>query len=150
VIAQEAPPGVVVNCLFPNAVGGRLGGKPGDVRPDADFLAKAGAKVQHYVAGMQPSFVAALLAYLASEQCTRTQHMYSVLGGKYSRIFIGLTRGWYRSGSVAPTPEQIVEHLTEIDDLSHYDRPLSGLDEMDTVLAAIARQQSANTSGVRT
>ena len=41
VIAQEAPAGVAVNCLFPNAAGGRLGGKSGDVRPDADFLAAA-------------------------------------------------------------------------------------------------------------
>ena len=140
VIAQEAPPGVVVNCLFPNAVGGRLGGKPGDARPDAEFLAAAGSKVQHYIGGMQSSFVAALMAYLASEQCTRSQNMYSVLGGKYSRIFVGLTRGWYLPGGTPPTPEEILQHLPQIDDRSHYDVPLSGLDEMDTVLAAIARQ----------
>ena len=133
VIAQEAPPGVIVNCLFPNAVGGRLGGKPGDARPDSEFLAAAGSKVQHYIAGMQSSFVAALMAYLASEQCTRSQNMYSVLGGKYSRIFVGLTCGWFQPGSTPPAPEDILQHLPQIDDRSHYDVPLSGLDEMDTV-----------------
>src|SRR3984957_20495117 len=68
VIAQEAPKGIAINCVFPNALGGRLGGKPGDVRPDAEFLAAAALKVPHYVAGMQPSFVAALVTYLASER----------------------------------------------------------------------------------
>ena len=136
VIAQEAPAGVLVNCLFPNATGGRLGGKPGDVRPDADFLAAAATKVPHYIDGMQPSFVAAMACYLASDRCTTSQNMYSVLGGKYSRIFAGLTEGWLRLGKVAPTPEEIVAHLRQIDDLSRYDVPRSGLDEMDTVIAA--------------
>ncbi|WP_280155421.1 SDR family NAD(P)-dependent oxidoreductase [Piscinibacter sp. XHJ-5] len=139
VIAQEAPTDVLVNCLFPNAVGGRLGGKPGDVRPDAEFLAAAGAKVPHYIDGMQPSFVAAMLCYLASDRCTSSQNMYSVLGGKYSRIFAGLTEGWFRPGKVPPTPEDIVAHLAQIDDLSRYDVPRSGLDEMDTVIAAKRR-----------
>ena len=144
VIAQEAPPGVKVNCVFPNAAGGRLGGKPGDVRPDAEFLAAAGQRVRHYIAGMQASFVAPLVAYLASERCTSSQNMYSALGGKYSRIFVGLTHGWYRPGTTAPTPEEIVEHLPEIDDRSRYDVPLSGLDEMDTVVATIERIRRQN------
>jgi NAD(P)-dependent dehydrogenase (short-subunit alcohol dehydrogenase family) len=55
VVAQEAPKGIAINCVFPNALGGRLGGKPGDVRPDAEFLAAAALKVPHYVSGMQPS-----------------------------------------------------------------------------------------------
>jgi NAD(P)-dependent dehydrogenase (short-subunit alcohol dehydrogenase family) len=139
VIAQEAPAGVVVNVLFPNAVGGRLGGKPGDVRPDADFLAAASRKVPHYIDGMQPSFVAAMACFLASDRCTTSQNMYSVLGGKYSRIFAGLTEGWFHPGKVAPTPEDIVSHLAQIDDRSRYDVPLSGLEEMDTVVAAKGR-----------
>jgi NAD(P)-dependent dehydrogenase (short-subunit alcohol dehydrogenase family) len=144
VIAQEAPPGVTVNCVFPNAIGGRLGGKPGDVRPDAEFLAAAGERVRHYIAGMPAAFVAPLVAYLASERCTSSQNMYSALGGKYSRIFVGLTQGWYRPGDTPPTPEDILEHLPEIDDRSRYDVPLSGLDEMDTVVAAAARTQRKN------
>jgi len=142
VIAQEAPPGIVVNCLFPNAVGGRLQGKPGEVRPDAEFLAAAAERVPHYIDGMQPAFVAPMAAYLASEHCTRSQGMYSVLGGKYSRIFVGLTHGWYRGGAAAPTPEDIEAHLGEIDDISHFDVPRSGLQEMDSVLALQRRLRS--------
>jgi len=139
VIAQEAPAGIAVNCLFPNARGGRLGGQPGDVRPDVDFLAAAGERTRHYVDGMDPSFVAALACYMASRACDTSQNMYSVLGGKYSRIFTGLTEGWYHPGSVAPSAEDIVAHLAEIDDRSRYAIPRSGLEEMDTVLAAQRR-----------
>jgi NAD(P)-dependent dehydrogenase (short-subunit alcohol dehydrogenase family) len=141
VIAQEAPPGVAINCLFPNAVGGRLGGQPGDIRSDAEFLAAAGKRVPNYIDGMQPCFVAPLACYLASERCTHSQHMYSVLGGKYSRIFTGLTAGWYHAGKVLPTIEEVVAHLPQIDDLGRYDVPLSGLDEMDTVIALQRRLQ---------
>lgn len=136
VIAQEAPEGVVVNALFPNAQGGRLGGTPLADRPDIDFLKAAGERTRHFIEGMQPDFVAALACYMASRQCDRSQHMYSVLGGKYSRLFVGLTEGWYSPGPHAPTCDDIAAQIDRIDDRSRYAVPLSGLDEMDTVLAA--------------
>ncbi|WP_313807646.1 SDR family NAD(P)-dependent oxidoreductase [Sphingobium sp.] len=136
VIAQEAPDGVVVNTLFPNAQGGRLGGTPLEQRPDIAFLRAAGERSRHFIDGMKPDFVAALACYMASRQCDRSQHMYSVLGGKYSRLFVGLTQGWYSPGPVAPSAEDIWAHIGEIDDRSRYDVPRSGLDEMDSVLAA--------------
>lgn len=135
VIAQEAPEGVVVNTLFPNAQGGRLGGTPLSERPDIEFLKAAGERSRHYMEGMKPAFVAALACYMASRQCDRSQNMYSVLGGKYSRLFVGLTEGWYSPGAEAPSPEDILAHIDVIDDTGRYDVPLSGLDEMDTVLA---------------
>ena len=139
VVAQEAPAGVAVNCLFPNARGGRLGGEPGDVRPDADFLAAAGERSRHYLDGMDPSFVAAMACYLASRACDSSQNMYSVLGGKYARIFVGLTDGWFAPGAVAPSVEELVAHLPQIDDRRAYIVPKSGLEEMDaTVAAALA------------
>ena len=136
VIAQEAPAGIAVNTLFPNAQGGRLGGTPIDQRPDVDFLKAAGARTRHFIEGMKPEFVAALACYMASRDCTSSQHMYSVLGGKYSRLFVGLTRGWYSPGPDAPDCDDIAAHIGQIDDRADYDVPLSGLDEMDTVLAA--------------
>ena len=142
VIAQEAPSGVTVNCIFPNAVGGRLGGKPGDQRPDAAFLAAAAQKVPNYIDGMQAPFVAAMVAYLVSEQCTTSQNMYSVLGGRYARVFSGATHGWYFPGKIAPSPEEIIAHLAQIDDTGMFDLPLSGLDEMDAVIAAKRRSAS--------
>lgn len=136
VIAQEAPEGVAVNTLFPNAQGGRLGGTPLSERPDVAFLKAAGERSRHFVEGMKPEFVAALACYMASRQCDRSQHMYSVLGGKYSRLFVGLTEGWYSPGPDAPSCDDIMAQIDRIDDRSRYDVPLSGLEEMDTVLAA--------------
>lgn len=136
VIAQEAPEGVVVNTLFPNAQGGRLGGTPLAERPDVAFLKAAGERSQHFAEGMKPEFVAALAGYMASRQCGKSQNMYSVLGGKYSRLFIGLTEGWYVPGGEAPSCEDVLANLDRIDDISRFDVPLSGLDEMDTVLKA--------------
>jgi hypothetical protein len=111
VMAQELRSGIAVNGLFPNAVGGRLGGKPGDFRPDAEYLAEAGKRVPGFIEGMQPSFPVALLTYLPSAQRGTSQNMYSVLGGKYSRIFVRLTEGWYYPGKMAPEPEEIIAHL---------------------------------------
>lgn len=136
VIAQEAPEGVAVNTLFPNAQGGRLGGTPLAERPDVEFLKAAGERSRHFADAMKPEFVASLACYMASRQCDRSQHMYSVLGGKYSRLFVGLTEGWYSPGPDAPSCEDILAHIDQIDDRDRYDVPLSGLDEMDTVLAA--------------
>ncbi|GGC02856.1 short-chain dehydrogenase [Novosphingobium endophyticum] len=136
VIAQEAPEGVVVNTLFPNAQGGRLGGTPLSERPDVAFLQAAGERSRHFAEGMKPDFVAALACYMASRQCDRSQNMYSVLGGKYSRLFVGLTDGWYSPGPEAPSADDILAHIDRIDDRNHYAVPLSGLDEMDTVLEA--------------
>jgi len=136
VIAQEAPPGIAVNTLFPNAQGGRLGGSsPAEGRPDISFLRAAGERTRHYGDAMSPDFVAALACYMASRQCDTSQNMYSVLGGKYSRIFAGLTEGWYSPGTEAPSCDDILAHIAEIDDRSRYDVPLSGLDEMDLVVA---------------
>ena len=140
VIAQEAPAGVAVNCLLPNARGGRLGSTPLAERPDVDFLKAAGQRSAHYADAMSPDHVSAMACYLVSRACDTSQNIYSVLGGKYSRAFVGLTRGWYVPGPAAPTVEDIVAHLPEIDDRADYDVPLSGLDEMDSVLAARARR----------
>ncbi len=139
VIAQEAPAGIAVNCLFPNAVGGRLGGTPLDERPDAQWLVEAGKRGQQLGDGMGPEFVTPLACYLASRACATSQNMYSALGGKYSRLFVGLTEGWYTPGNEPPTCEDIVEHLTRIDNRERYDVPLSGLQEMDAVIAAKRR-----------
>lgn len=136
VIAQEAPDGVLVNCVFPNAAGGRLGGTPSASRVDADFMAAASERGRQYFEGLDPSFVAPMTCFLASSACTTSQNMFSVLGGKYSRIFVGLSRGWFKPGAVAPTMEEIRDKLPQINDLENYAMPLSGLEEMDQTVQA--------------
>jgi NAD(P)-dependent dehydrogenase (short-subunit alcohol dehydrogenase family) len=135
-IAQEAPSGVAVNCLFPNAIGGRLGAEPAGVEADAAFRAAAAQRARHYHAGMDPSFAATMAGFLASRVCTTSQGMYSVLGGKYSRIFVGLSKGWFKAGAAAPSLEDIAGHLQQIDDRTEFTVPRSSLEEMDTAVSA--------------
>ena len=142
VIAQEAPVGVCVNALFPNAIGGRLGGTPLAERPDADFLMAAGERSRKYLRGMKPEFVTALACYMASRECETSQNMYSALGGKFARIFVGLTQGWYVPGEIAPDCDEILAHIETIRDTNSFDIPLSGLAEMDTVVAAVEAANS--------
>ncbi len=142
VIAQEAPASVVINTLFPNAQGGRLGGTPLSERPDVEFLKAAGERSRHYAERMKPEFVAALACYMASRQCDSSQNMYSVLGGKYSRIFVGLTEGWYSPGPEAPSCDDVLAHLDQINDRTRYDIPLSGVEEMDTTVTAVRKSQA--------
>jgi NAD(P)-dependent dehydrogenase (short-subunit alcohol dehydrogenase family) len=137
VIAQEAPPGIAVNAIFPNAQGGGLGGTPLADRPDKAFLKAAGERTARFREGMKPEFVAALACYMASRQCDTSQNMYSVLGGKYSRLFVGLTRGWYSEGPEAPSCDDLMSHLIEIDAMDEFAIPLSGIAEMDTVIERI-------------
>ncbi|MGQ4387965.1 hypothetical protein [Streptomyces sp. SAS_270] len=125
-----------VNCLFPNATGGRLGGTDLTERPDAAWLVEAGARAKALGGGATADYVTPLAVYLASRACDTSQNMYSALGGRYARIFVGLTRGWTAPGAQAPSVEDSVDHLAQIDDRTQYDVPLSGLDEMDTVIAA--------------
>ncbi|MFI5953131.1 SDR family NAD(P)-dependent oxidoreductase [Cryptosporangium sp. NPDC051539] len=139
VIAQEAPAGVAVNCLFPNAMGGRLGDTPLAERPDALWLVAAGERGRQIAEGMTPDFVTPLAVYLASRACASSQHMYSALGGKYSRLFVGATEGWYVPGTQPPSVEELVAHLSDIDDVSQFEIPFSGLDEMETAIAAKQR-----------
>jgi NAD(P)-dependent dehydrogenase (short-subunit alcohol dehydrogenase family) len=137
VIAQEAPAGITVNTVFPNAMGSRMG-TPGAQRVDADFMAE-GAKRFHSLAQiMDPKYVAALVVYLASEQCQATQMMYSVLGGRYGRIFTGVSKGWIAGRGEIPTPEALANTISQIDDISEFDQLSSGLGEMDSVIAQIA------------
>lgn len=142
VIAQEAPAGIEVNCLMPNATGSRMGSAApsGGVRPDAAFMAEAGKRGMHYMNRMAPEWVVPMACYLASDLCTTSQGIYSALGGKYSRAFIGLTEGWLSPQGEAPSIEDIAAHIGEIDDRSHFAVPLSGIEEMDTVVAALRRR----------
>lgn len=139
VIAQEAPEGVQVNTLFPNAQGGRLGGTPIEERPDIAFLRAAGERSRHYAEALTPEYCAAMACYLASRQCDSSQNMYSVLGGKFSRLFVGVTEGWLSAGGEAPNCDDVLSHIAQIDDRTGYAVPLSGLAEMD---AAIATRRS--------
>lgn len=63
---------------------------------------------------LPPESVAPMAVYLASEQCQTSQHIYSVGGGRYARVFIGVTPGfWAEDGNIA-TVEEIAGNIDTI------------------------------------
>lgn len=138
VLVQEAPPGILVNCIMPNASGGRMG-TPGEERVDKDFIAAILARGNAYADQSSPNYTAALVAWLASPACTVTGQSYSVLRGNYARIFSGRTKGWAAPRGELPSAETIAAHLQEISAADIWHEPESGLDEGDIVRATLDR-----------
>lgn len=79
---------------------------------------------------VKPELVAPLVAYLCSEACEVTHEIYSVGGGRFARIFVGLTPGWFAGKGTVPTVEDVASHLDEIRSLDGYIVPDGIGDEM--------------------
>ncbi|MGE0880755.1 MAG: SDR family NAD(P)-dependent oxidoreductase [Acidimicrobiia bacterium] len=82
-----------------------------------------------------PEFVSPMVAYLASEACTETQQVYSCSQGRFARVFVGATRGWYGPRDRPATAEDIVDHLDEIRDRADYQIPITVIDEAGGIRA---------------
>lgn len=81
---------------------------------------------------LDPAFVSPVVAYLCSEACSVTGEVYSAAGGVVSRMFVGLTTGWFkhpeRDGAL--TPEDVEANLDAIRDETGYIVPGSNQDEL--------------------
>jgi NAD(P)-dependent dehydrogenase (short-subunit alcohol dehydrogenase family) len=78
--------------------------------------------------------VTPLVTYLVSENCDLTHNIFSVGGGRFARMFVGLTPGWYAGKGGKPSPEQIRDHMGEIRDPANYIIPDSIADEMRAMM----------------
>jgi len=79
---------------------------------------------------LAPELVTPMVAYLCSEACTTTHGAYSAAGGRFARVFLGLSEGWYAGKDAHPTAEDIAEHLGEIEDQEGYSVPTQTADEV--------------------
>ena len=77
-----------------------------------------------------PEQVSGLVAYLASEGCDLSHEVYSVGGGRIARVFVGLCNGWLAGKGVAPTPEDVIDHLDQIRDTDGFAIPFMATEEM--------------------
>jgi NAD(P)-dependent dehydrogenase (short-subunit alcohol dehydrogenase family) len=85
---------------------------------------------------LDPEHVTPLVAYLCSEQCELTHECFDVGGGRYARIFIGLSKGWTQPKGIA-TPEDIAAHLDAIRAEEGYTVPDSIAGEMQAAMEAL-------------
>jgi len=116
---EGAGHGIKVNAIAPVA----------STRMTQDVLGDLAAKVS-------PESVSPMVAFLAHEECPVSGNVYSVAGGRIARIFVAETQG-----VVLPenTPEAILAHLAQIDqlDVQDYHQPTSLEDEMAIIAKAL-------------
>ncbi len=86
---------------------------------------------------VHPEQVTPLVVYLASEICTLTHQVFSVGGGRYARIFLGVNDGWFAGKDVVPSVEDIHANLDTIQDIDDYIVPLSNNEEMALLFKAL-------------
>jgi NAD(P)-dependent dehydrogenase (short-subunit alcohol dehydrogenase family) len=73
--------------------------------------------------------VAPFVAYLASAACPVNGETFSAVAGRYARVLIGVTDGWFADDLGAVTVEAIAEHFDEICEASTFHLPRSVFDE---------------------
>jgi NAD(P)-dependent dehydrogenase (short-subunit alcohol dehydrogenase family) len=79
---------------------------------------------------LDPECVTPLVTYLVSEQCSLTHELFSVGGGSFARVFIGLAPGWNAGPDAKPSAEEIAANIDTIREQSGYIVPTSIADEM--------------------
>jgi NAD(P)-dependent dehydrogenase (short-subunit alcohol dehydrogenase family) len=86
---------------------------------------------------VKPELVTPLVVYLCSEACSETHSIYSVGGGRFARIFIGMGKGWYAGNGVEVSAEDVAAHWGTIHSDKDYTIPDSIAAEMQALMAAI-------------
>ncbi len=79
---------------------------------------------------LDPATVTPLACYLVSEACELTHEVFSVGGGRFARIFVGLTPGWFAGKGKAVALEDVRDHLGQIMEDKSYIIPRNIGDEM--------------------
>ncbi|MBB4614282.1 SDR family NAD(P)-dependent oxidoreductase [Novosphingobium taihuense] len=127
--------GINVNALLPTG-SGRLGKGDSDMDWPDGLMASVPAGMELIAPQMRNEFVTPMVMWLVNERSKTTHGYYSATAGRFSRIFIGAARGWLSDAMNPPMPEDIEEHMAEIDDISRYDIPLKVFDEFEPIVAA--------------
>jgi NAD(P)-dependent dehydrogenase (short-subunit alcohol dehydrogenase family) len=81
-----------------------------------------------------------LPTYLASRACTVSGEAFSGGGGRYARVFVGVTKGWLSDTGSYPTAEDIADHLEQIEDRGSFIVPASIYDELRHIAERIAER----------
>ena len=86
---------------------------------------------------LDPACVTPLVTYLVSEQCELSHEIFSVGGGRFARVFVGLAPGWTAGRGAKPSAEEVRDHMDPIREPEGYIVPTSIADEMKVILEAL-------------
>jgi NAD(P)-dependent dehydrogenase (short-subunit alcohol dehydrogenase family) len=86
---------------------------------------------------LEPEQVTPLVCYLVSEECELTHEVFSVGGGKFARIFVGMAPGWAAGKGAKPSVEEVRDHMDQIRNQEGYAVPNSIGDEMGLLMESL-------------
>ncbi len=89
---------------------------------------------------VDPNQVTPLVVYLASEACTFTHEIWTVGGGRFGRVFVGVNEGWFAGRSVVPSAEEVRDHLDTIRDIDAFIVPTSSTEELQLLGKMLAAE----------
>jgi NAD(P)-dependent dehydrogenase (short-subunit alcohol dehydrogenase family) len=132
-LANEATQhGVIVNTLLPTAAS-RM---EQEMHPDA--MAKfAAVPPAFFAAGMTPEFNVPLVTYLVSDKNETTHAIYTSAGGRYARVFVGVTDGWQSPRNAPSQAEDVLAHIGEIENRKNVNEFHSIADEFIKISAGL-------------
>lgn len=84
---------------------------------------------------LDPGHVSPLVVYLASRENAATHQVISAGGGLFSRVFLGLTEGWFTDTTT--TAGEIAQHFDDILSTAQFSIPGSAAEEIAALLARI-------------
>jgi NAD(P)-dependent dehydrogenase (short-subunit alcohol dehydrogenase family) len=133
---EGAPHGIAVNSVLPNGTSTIMDDEPiPGFAEDKRFLA-AFEGVGHR---FEPERTAPLVTFLASPACAVSGQHFSSLGGRYARVFFGVTEGWMSPDGPPVDAETIAEHFGEIADADRIALlPTAIRDEFELVARALS------------
>jgi NAD(P)-dependent dehydrogenase (short-subunit alcohol dehydrogenase family) len=130
--------GILTNCLLPIA---RPERQPRSAAPPpralVEQLMRSGLK-KGFPPHARAAMVTPMLTWLASAACTVNGEAFSAGSGRYARVFIGLTEGWLAPNADLPAPEDVADHLDEIENRDRHTVPGGIWDELRGIGLAIA------------
>jgi NAD(P)-dependent dehydrogenase (short-subunit alcohol dehydrogenase family) len=120
--------GIAVNVLLPGASTTIAGG------PIPDYERHFRKELREAISPRRtPESVAPMVAYLVSRECDVTGETFSAVAGRYARVLVGVTDGWFVQDQQSVTADQIAEHFAEICDPTNYTLPTSLYDEYESI-----------------
>jgi NAD(P)-dependent dehydrogenase (short-subunit alcohol dehydrogenase family) len=109
-----------INCIAPNAMT-RISGRTEEEQEQA-------AQAAQSVPAMDPVNVAPMVAYLAHESCQVSGETYLAGGGRFARLFVGVTDGYLQPGLTGATIDDVAANWAAINDESGYYVPSDLMD----------------------
>ncbi len=85
----------------------------------------------------EPQLVTPLVVFLVSEQCQLTHQVFSVGGGRFARIFVGVNQGWFAGPATVPTAESVRDHMSDVRDITEFEVPETNDEEVALLLRAL-------------